>query len=136
MQSLHLLSSTWRNFSKIFKKILTLSPAIFTHLFPTSWGAGSSVGRASALQAEGHRFEPCSAHHVFYIRGAVVKLVITLACHARGREFESRRPRHNNQVIGFSVSRNVLPELPYLYWNEKPLKSASFGGFFLDKDFP
>jgi len=39
-------------------------------------------------------------------------------------------------VIGFSVSRNVLPELPYLYWNEKPLKSASFGGFFLDKDFP
>lgn len=26
-------------------------------------GAGSSVGRASALQAEGHRFKPCSAHH-------------------------------------------------------------------------
>ncbi len=24
----------------------------------------SSVGRASALQAEGHRFESCSAHHV------------------------------------------------------------------------
>ena len=23
----------------------------------------SSVGRASALQAEGHRFEPCSSHH-------------------------------------------------------------------------
>ena len=32
------------------------------------WGmvkerAGSSVGRASALQAEGHRFKPCSAYH-------------------------------------------------------------------------
>ena len=26
-------------------------------------GAGSSVGRASALQAEGHRFKPCSAYH-------------------------------------------------------------------------
>ena len=25
--------------------------------------AGSSVGRASALQAEGHRFKPCSAYH-------------------------------------------------------------------------
>ena len=25
--------------------------------------AFSSAGRASALQAEGHRFEPCNAHH-------------------------------------------------------------------------
>ncbi len=25
----------------------------------------SSAGRASALQAEGHRFEPCSSHHIF-----------------------------------------------------------------------
>ncbi len=28
----------------------------------TSWRI-SSVGRASALQAEGHRFEPCILHH-------------------------------------------------------------------------
>ena len=27
------------------------------------WGF-SSAGRASALQAEGHRFEPCSPHHM------------------------------------------------------------------------
>ena len=27
-------------------------------------GAGSSAGRASALQAEGHRFKPCSAYHL------------------------------------------------------------------------
>jgi hypothetical protein len=26
-------------------------------------GATSSAGRASALQAEGHRFKPCVAHH-------------------------------------------------------------------------
>ena len=26
--------------------------------------AHSSAGRASALQAEGHRFEPCCAHHI------------------------------------------------------------------------
>ena len=29
----------------------------------TMW-AHSSAGRASALQAEGHRFEPCCAHHI------------------------------------------------------------------------
>ena len=45
----------------------------------------SSVGRASALQAGGHRFEPCCSHHFF---GLVVQLVRTLACHARGRGFE------------------------------------------------
>ncbi len=30
----------------------------------TIWGV-SSVGRASALQAEGHRFEPCTPHHSY-----------------------------------------------------------------------
>ena len=44
----------------------------------------SSVGRASALQAEGHRFEPYCSHHY----GLVVQLVRTLACHARGRRFD------------------------------------------------
>ena len=44
----------------------------------------SSAGRASALQAEGHRFEPCNSHQY----GLVVQLVRTLACHARGRGFE------------------------------------------------
>ena len=52
----------------------------------------SSVGRASALQAGGHRFEPCSAHHIYF--GPVVQLVRTLACHARGRGFESLPGRH------------------------------------------
>ena len=46
--------------------------------------AHSSAGRASALQAEGQRFEPVNFHH----RGPVVQSVRTLACHARGREFE------------------------------------------------
>ena len=53
----------------------------------------SSAGRASALQAEGHRFEPYSFHHRLCAShggrfGPVVQLVRTLACHARGREFE------------------------------------------------
>ena len=44
----------------------------------------SSAGRSSALQAEGHRFEPYCSHHY----GLVVQLVRTLACHARGRRFD------------------------------------------------
>ena len=31
--------------------------------------ANSSAGRASALQAEGHRFEPCFAHHIHNLFG-------------------------------------------------------------------
>ena len=54
------------------------------------WGL-SSAGRASALQAEGHRFEPYSDHHLY---GLVVQLVRTLACHARGRRFEPVPGRH------------------------------------------
>ena len=45
----------------------------------------SSAGRASALQAEGHRFEPYNSHHH---RGLVVQLVRMPACHAGGRRFE------------------------------------------------
>ena len=49
-----------------------------------AWGF-SSAGRASALQAEGHRFEPCSPHHSF---GPVAQLVRAPPCHGGGREFE------------------------------------------------
>ena len=59
----------------------------------------SSAGRASALQAGGHRFEPYSAHHFFYKRflyGLVAQLVRALACHARGRGFEPLPGRHFN----------------------------------------
>ena len=53
-------------------------------LFRSSKWKLSSAGRASALQAEGHRFEPYCSHHY----GLVVQLVRTLACHARGRRFD------------------------------------------------
>ena len=47
--------------------------------------AVSSAGRASALQAEGHRFEPYTAHHKF---AGVAQLAEQLIC--------------NQQVVGSS----------------------------------
>ena len=63
---------------------------MYTYFRHEKW-AHSSAGRASALQAGGHRFEPYCAHHFF---GPVVQLVRTLACHARGRRFEPDPGRH------------------------------------------
>ena len=72
----------------------------------------SSAGRASALQAEGHRFEPCNSHHFnpyerFY--GPVVQLVRTLACHARGRGFE---PHPGRQLASVAQSVEQRTENP------------------------
>ena len=53
--------------------------------------AFSSAGRAPALQAGGHRFEPYNAHHYC---GLVVQLVRMPACHAGGRRFEPVPGRH------------------------------------------
>ena len=65
-----------------------------------SWSL-SSAGRASALQAEGHRFDPYSDHHYFFTAyigrvsyGSVVQLVRMPACHAGGRGFEPLPSRH------------------------------------------
>ena len=60
----------------------------------------SSVGRASALQAGGHRFEPCYFHHNIFLilgyfnYGLVVQLVRMPPCHGGGRGFESHLSRH------------------------------------------
>ena len=51
------------------------------------WWEFSSAGRASALQAEGHRFEPYNSHHLReWLSGRA------LPCQGKGREFESRLP--------------------------------------------
>jgi hypothetical protein len=67
-------------------------------------GSHSSVGRAPALQAGGHWFEPNCDHH-FY--GGVAQLVRVLACHARCREFESRHFRHKYASIAQSVEQGT-----------------------------
>ena len=79
---------------EIFEKSLT-EPGTYDKLLwrvnvmPRLIGAFSSAGRASALQAEGHRFEPYNAHHFFHsLCGLVVQLVRMPACHAGGRRFE------------------------------------------------
>ncbi len=66
----------------------------------------SSAGRASALQAEGHRFEPYCSHH----NGPVVQLVRTLACHARGRGFESHPGRHLIQPLLYASVAQLVEQ--------------------------
>ena len=100
----------------------------------------SSVGRASALQAEGQGFEPLSFHHrkglpfclnsdshrVTNENGLVAQLVRALACHARGRGFEPHPSRHfcyasvaqlveqgteNPRVVGSIPTGGTIPRI-------------------------
>ncbi len=76
------------------------------YIISTLWRI-SSAGRASALQAEGRRFEPVILHHSLRSRGVAVNMP---ACHAGDREFDSRRDRHLyfNIIAGWSNKRYFL----------------------------
>ena len=69
----------------------------------------SSAGRASALQAGCHRFEPCNSHHILFIieYAGVAQLVEQLIC--------------NQQVAGSSpitssIKRDKLSGLSLIVW--------------------
>ena len=56
-----------------------------------------ALDRKEALREKGFRMLIYSAS-AKKLAGGVVQLVRTSACHAEGREFESRRSRHYNAV--------------------------------------
>ena len=63
----------------------------------------SSAGRASALQAGGHRFEPCRSHLLFdFLYADVAQLAEQLIC--------------NQQVIGSSPIIGFASEYLFLFW--------------------
>ena len=53
--------------------------------------AHSSAGRASALQAEGRRFDPVILHHNNNFFGGVAQLARAFGSYPKGRGFESLR---------------------------------------------
>ena len=77
----------------------------------------SSAGRAHALQAWGHRFEPCCSHHS---NGPVVQSVSTPACHAGGRRFESVPGRHLQFNCGVSSPQYASVAQLVEQWTENP----------------
>ena len=114
-----------KNFLKFFQKSLDKRKSLCYTIRAQIRRKVSSVGRASALQAEGHRFEPCTFHQrkieaksfsphkagsVFskqYKNGLVAQLVRALACHARGRGFEPHPSRHSYASVAQLVEQRT-----------------------------
>ena len=71
---------------------------------PTVW-EHSSAGRASALQAGGHRFEPYCSHH----DAGVAQLVEQLIC--------NQQVRGSNPFTSSTNSRKRVFFIPYYFFN-------------------
>ena len=84
----------------VYSEILTLTTS-------NAWDL-SSAGRASALQAEGHRFEPCRSHltNSFISYADVAQLAEQLIC--------------NQQVIGSSPIIGFIQFNIELYYGQIP----------------
>ena len=67
---------SWLERCPVTAEVAGSSPAWVVNIFGYYlWGL-SSAGRASALQAEGHRFEPCRSHSSLKKDGIDIILVI------------------------------------------------------------
>ena len=85
----------------------------------------SSAGRASALQAEGHRFEPCCSHH--YICGCSSSGRAP-PCQGGGSGFEPRHPLQSKAL----VTQVLFYFTIFLYCQgarRRPLRKCSGGAF-------
>ena len=65
------------------------------HLPPPILWEHSSAGRASALQAEGHRFDPCCSHHYNLILCIISSVGRAPDYEPVGRRFESYPSHHS-----------------------------------------
>ena len=82
-------------------KLLTNSKSL--RITTLRMGAVSSVGRASPSHGGGHKFKSCTAHHPM----STAKTVITPACHAGGRGFESLPFRQYIEIKGLCSTLKV-----------------------------
>jgi hypothetical protein len=76
---------------------------IFVYCYNLSaFGRLTQLGECNPYKVEVAGSSPASPTKTVTF-GGVVQLVRTLACHARGREFESRHSRHNRKrLFGFN----------------------------------
>ena len=84
------------------------------------WGL-SSAGRASALQAEGHRFEPCRSHSsseenfIFFVNGEIAQLARAHGSYpwCRGFESPSRYLTGKSVIDKYGILAQLGEHLPY-----------------------
>ena len=101
LEKLMIASAPWLNCNECFKKIEKNLKKLLTKLFTCSiltksvagvtdkWNL-SSAGRASALQAEGHRFEPYRFHsNESWLYGEIAQLARACGSYPQCRGFES-----------------------------------------------
>ena len=85
--------------------------------------AGSSVGRALALQARGHRFKPCSAYHLFsngvVVQHGLTRLPVTQEI-AGSNPVDPAIANHNFQIYIFAEIAQSVEQ-----WTENPRVPSS-----------